>query len=279
MTTVEKNRALLRHWYDHMWGCTNFDLIPEIAAEKYLRHDITGANNLMPATAYRDMLKPVLGHLEVQEFQYHLTCEGDYVGALGRFILPGDKQWDWVQLFRVENNHLVETWLAGMGGTDPMGYPHPRNAWHGGEIPSVALPPSKNKTLVTSWLNNFLGESCDPNAFLLPEIRVHDFIHSDRIVSAVEYQSQWLALMNSQQISDFQSFVIGEGDMVFATCSWKLDGDRQWDWVQAFQIINGKIARIWLPVIGGTDTDLNLGAQTRWSASVMPADSIALPVD
>ncbi|TGD70220.1 hypothetical protein E4634_21280, partial [Mangrovimicrobium sediminis] len=57
------NRAVLEHWYDHMWGRTAFELIPSIAAPLYLRHDITGANNLMPAEAYSDMLQPALGTL------------------------------------------------------------------------------------------------------------------------------------------------------------------------------------------------------------------------
>lgn len=278
MTDIEQNRAVLRHWYDHMWGKVNFDLIPDIAAAKYLRHDITGANNLMPAESYRDMLKPVLGHLEVKDFSYYLVCEADYVGAIGRYILEGDKQWDWVQLFRVADQHLVETWLTGMGGTDPMGYPHPRNVWSGSEIPRGSLPMTANKQAVLDWLQSLVTSPAGGESGVLADrLRVHDQLSADREVSGQQYQQEFCGLMNANSVSDFQYFLVGEGDVVFATCSWKLDNSRQWDWVQAFQLENARITRTWLPVIGGNDVSLNVGPGTRWAASAMPATSVVVP--
>ncbi len=293
MTDIERNREVLQHWYNNMWGKTDFDLIPSIAAAKYLRHDITGANNLMPSESYRDMLKPVLGHLEVEAFTYYLVCEGDYVGALGRYLLPGDKQWDWVQLFRVQDQRLVETWLAGMGGTDPMGYPHPRNLWTGTEIPTADISDSPNKQLVRAWLNCLAGqESAIAADFLAPQLRAHDLFGADQLVTPQEYFSKLRALMNDQNASDLQCFLIEESSVqennvhantvVFATCSWKLgepgENARQWDWVQAFEISDGKIARTWLPVIGGNDESIQVGPETRWAEDALPEDSTVLEI-
>ncbi len=279
MSQTEQNRQVLEHWYNNMWGKTDFDLIPSIAAPLYLRHDITGANNLMPAENYRDMLKPVLGHLEVQAFTYYLVCEGEYVGALGRYLLPGDKQWDWVQLFRVGDGRLQETWLAGMGGTDPMGYPHARNVWSGTEIPTEVLADSVNKTAVREWLQLLARSGSDrAQDYLAATVRVHDQHGADRRLSAAEYFSAMQSVMQSGEVSDFRYFLIEENNVVFATCSWKLDGERQWDWVQAFELVDGRIARIWLPVIGGTDPSLTVGPQTRWAADALPQTSVELAV-
>jgi len=275
VSTEASNRAVLEHWYDHMWGRTDFDLIPDIAAPKYLRHDMTGANNLMPAEAYRDMLKPALGHLEVLEFQYYLVTEGDYVGALGRFILEGDRQWDWVQVFRVADGRLAETWLTGMGGTDTLGFPHPRNAWTGEEFP--ANPPAMNaaKQCVLDWYGFLLapGSAGSASDYLAAELRVHDQLDGDRTVTAQQYLDELRELMRASSVSDFRHFMIEQDGVVFATCSARLDGDRQWDWVQAFALEGGRIARTWLPAIGGTDAQLKIGPETRWPAGAMPAGS------
>lgn len=275
MSDIEQNRGVLEHWYDHMWGRTDFDLIPEIAAAKYMRHDVTGANNLMPAEAYRDMLKPVLGHLDVEDFQYHLTCEGEFVGALGRFLLAGDRQWDWVQVFRVEHGRLAETWLTGMGGTDVNGYPHPRNVWTGTEIPADRLPESANKQLVSCWLNHLAAAGERPASdYLAARIRAHDLLDADRTLAAEEYETEMRRLMNAASVAGFRHMLIGEGEMVFAICSWTLDGERQWDWVQAFAVEDGRIARTWLPAIAGTDGTLSHGPGTRWPRRAMPAGSM-----
>lgn len=278
MSTESNNRKVLEHWYDHMWGKTDFDLIPEIAAPEYLRHDMTGANNLMPAEKYRDMLKPVLGHLAVEEFQYYLVTEGDYVGALGRFLLEGGRHWDWVQVFRIEEGRLAETWLTGMGGTDKMGYSQPRNAWTGEEFPEVSLPMNANKQCVLDWyqcliFDNAAGTASD---HLAEHIRVHDQLDADREMSAGQYCQQMRDLMRVDGPGDFRYFLIEENGVVFATCSCKLDAERQWDWVQAFELESGRITRTWLPSIGGTDTTLQIGPETRWSADAMPADSYQL---
>ena len=65
-----------------MWGKCNNALIPQIAAPKYLRHDITGANNLMTSEQYRDLVGLGLHGESVKEFEYFLVAEADYVASI-----------------------------------------------------------------------------------------------------------------------------------------------------------------------------------------------------
>ena len=140
MSTVSANLSTLQRWYDDMWGKCNNALVPDIAAPRYLRHDITGANNLMTSEQYRDLIGLGLDGEEVTDFSYFLIAEGDYVASLGRYILTKGRQWDWVQLFRLENAAMVETWLPGMGGTDPFGFPQAHNMWTRQRATASAAP-------------------------------------------------------------------------------------------------------------------------------------------
>lgn len=275
MTTTNQNRALMQRWYNDMWGKTDFDLIPEIAAPQYLRHDMTGANNLIPADAYRDLLKPMLGSIDVQAFTYYIACEGDFIGTLGRYMLPGDMQWDWVQVFRVEDGHLAETWLTGMGGTNSMAIPQPQHAWNGSEIPATSLPDSNNKNAVRTWLKSLIDHQ-DSSSSLADQVRVHDLLDADRTVSADQYHQEMRSLMSASSVSDFKIFMIEENDVIFAICSWLLDDNRQWDWIQAFQLRDARITRTWLPSIGGNDESLSMGPATRWAADALPDEATSI---
>lgn len=274
MSNVEQNRATLAHWYDDMWGQCNFALVPEIAAPKYLRHDITGANNLMTSQEYSDMIAFGLAEEHVTEFSYFLIAEGDYVASLGRYLLTKGRQWDWVQLFRLENAAMVETWLPGMGGTDIFGFPQPHNVWTGGEMPQP-LPMTAQKQLIEDYYRQVfvLRDAEAAPRFLADKLRVHDNISPDQWLTAEEYFQRMNKQINGNEISEFKLFMIEEGDMVVAAGSWKIDEQRQWDWVQAFQIADNKIVRTWLPAIGGDDTSLQHTGETAWPPQAMPDNS------
>lgn len=275
MYTVEKNRATLQRWYNEMWGKCNNVLIPQIAAPKYLRHDITGANNLMTSEQYRDLVGLGLHGESVKEFEYFLVAEDDYVASLGRYVLNSGRQWDWVQLFRLENAAMVETWLPGMGGTDPFGYPQPHNVWTGKEVPA-ALPITEKKHVVQSWFDDVWinGRTDRAMALLAEHVRLHDHECADRTIPAVQYQRVLAEKRASFAIGDMQLFMIEEGNMVVAVVSWKMAGGKQWDFVQAFRLEDMRIAEIWLPAIGGNDTSLVHNEKTAWTRGIMPADSV-----
>lgn len=280
MSQVEKNRATLQRWYNEMWGKCNNVLIPQIAAPHYLRHDITGANNLMTSEQYRDLVGLGLHDESVKEFEYYLVAEGHYVASLGRYVLNSGRQWDWVQMFRLENAAMVETWLPGMGGTDIFGYPQPHNVWTGKEVPP-ALPMTDKKNVVSAWFNDVWGNGhIDKISELLTEnFRIHDHLCADRSVSFAEYQQELREKLANQTVADIKLFMIEEGDMVVAMASWKIsdkkiNNERQWDFVQAFRLENLRLAETWLPAIGGNDTSLIHNEQTAWSRGIMPAGSL-----
>ena len=52
--------------------------------------------------------------LDLNDFFYFLMAEGDYVTAIGTWLVNGAMRWDWVQTFRIANNKIVETWLPAM---------------------------------------------------------------------------------------------------------------------------------------------------------------------
>lgn len=117
MSKEEANKALLKRWYDEMWGKLNFDLLPELAGPNYTRHDLMGTRTIT-AEEYRDQCKGYASDWKISDFHYFVMAEGDYVTSIGTWVVNGDMQWDWVQTFRVENGKLVETWLPAMGGND-----------------------------------------------------------------------------------------------------------------------------------------------------------------
>lgn len=273
MINVAKNRATLQRWYNEMWGKCNNALIPEIAAPHYLRHDITGANNLMTSEQYRDLVGLGLHNESVKEFEYFLIAEADYVASLGRYVLNSGRQWDWVQMFRLENAAMVETWLPGMGGTDIFGYPQAHNVWTGREVPP-ALPMTDKKTVVRTWFEQVwqAGNTEKLSELLTDNFRLHDHECADRTVSIAQYQRELGAALADKTISDMRLFMIEEGDMVAAVVSWKIN-DKQWDFVQAFRLENLRLAETWWPAIGGNDTSLVHNEKTAWSRGIMPAGS------
>jgi SnoaL-like polyketide cyclase len=123
--TAEDTKALLRRWYDEMWGQLRADLIPELVGPVYMRHEMGGTRSVTPEE-YRDQTAAFMTQISVHDFRYGLIAEEDKVCAVGSWRLKAaegvndvfgaeGKQWDWVQLFRAENGRLVETWLSGIG--------------------------------------------------------------------------------------------------------------------------------------------------------------------
>jgi predicted SnoaL-like aldol condensation-catalyzing enzyme len=113
VTREESNKAVLRRWYDEMWAHCNFDLVPQIAGPTYTRHDF-GGTRTVTAEEYRDSLHATVKNWKISDFHYFLIAEGDYVTAIGTWLVNGAMRWDWVQTFRIANGKIVETWLPAM---------------------------------------------------------------------------------------------------------------------------------------------------------------------
>ena len=111
--TAEETKAVLRRWYDEMWGAQNPDLVPELAGPVYVRHEMGGTRSVT-AEEYQQQVAALCSQAEFTDLRYRLIAEDDHVVAIGSWKVDGN-QWDWVQAFRAENGKLVETWLSGIG--------------------------------------------------------------------------------------------------------------------------------------------------------------------
>ena len=105
MTREEENKAVLRRWYDEMWAHCNFDLVPQFAGPTYTRHDF-GGTRTVTAEEYRDSLRATVKNWKISDFHYFLMAEGDYVTAIGTWLVNGAMRWDWVQTFRIANRKI-----------------------------------------------------------------------------------------------------------------------------------------------------------------------------
>lgn len=267
----DANKALLHRWYNEMWSNMNFELIPNLAGPVYIRHHSLAATDRIPAAQYVHLAAAAEPGGRVLDFNYRLVAEGDYVGSIGRMVFDSGHQWDWVQMFRIENGKLVETWLPGMGGTDPRTYPRPQAAWVGNEMPQMGAA-SGNKAILARWYDQ-MWSPC--NFDLIPEIAGPIYTRNDtggphRAYTAEEYRDTLKAVGKDWRISDFSYFLIGEADLVIAIGTWKLGAGRQWDWVQAFRIQDGKMVETWLPALGGSDPAIQHTPDAKWHRTVIP---------
>ncbi len=112
MTTSEDSRQVLARWYDDMWFPQKWQLVTELAGPIYTRHETSGTSQVT-AEEYQQVVRSVCESVVITNGRYRLVAEDDRVAAIGSWEVDG-KQWDWVQMFRVENSKLVETWLTGI---------------------------------------------------------------------------------------------------------------------------------------------------------------------
>lgn len=274
MTETEKrNLERLQSWYHNMWGACNPHLVPEHAADFYLRHDPSGPATRLSNLQYRDICVIAMEGRKTTDFQFFFIGEGDFVAALGRLIFSDGEQWDWVQLFRLEDARLAETWLPAMGVDVPIGYPRPENAWDDAAIPEQDDSDfDSHKQRVKSWYED-LAAGKDITRHLAPAVRWSDMQDADITLTPEELQARLKQHMQGDTAEGMKLHLIGEGDYVVATGLWSLGDDkRRWNWVQAFHLEDGLIARFWGNAIGGTDASIAYGPNSLWSQDVLPAD-------
>ena len=272
MTEIEeKNLANMRGWYNEMWGKCASEKIPQFTNETYLRHDPGGPALLLTGQQYSDLVGQFAKDLETVDFKYRLFADGDFVGAIGLMAFNDGMEWDWVQLFRLKNGKLSETWLPAMGVKAPLAYPRPENSWADDAVPDQDhnnLPP--NKQLIKDWFEAFAAGG-DVTAYLAPNSRWHNIHDCDITLTPDDVQSRLNALTQGDTARDMRLHLIGQDDFVIATGLWNLGEDgRRWNWVIGFQIEGSKIARVWWNAIGGTDTSIEYGAGSGWHMDMMP---------
>ena len=114
----ERNKAVLRRWYDEMFADQRWELMPELAGPRYTRHESTGTFTVT-VEDHAKRLSALYGErARANVSSYRLFAEGDMVCVIGTF--KGYRQggadqevYNWVQAFRLENGKIVETWWPG----------------------------------------------------------------------------------------------------------------------------------------------------------------------
>ncbi len=122
LSLEERNKAVISRWIDEMWAERRWELAPELAGPIYTRHESTGT---FTATIEEHMkrLQGLYGGKEKidnsPEGAYELIAEGDKVCVLSWFKgyrKGGESDFDLynsLQLFRLKNGKIVETWFPG----------------------------------------------------------------------------------------------------------------------------------------------------------------------
>ena len=113
----ERNKAVIRRWVDEMYAEARWELVNELAGPLYIRHEPTGTFTVTVEEQMELLKERWSGREEAQsrEYSYQLIAEGDKVCMMGTFKgyrIGGEKDdvYHYVQVFRLEDGKIVETW-------------------------------------------------------------------------------------------------------------------------------------------------------------------------
>ena len=109
MNQQEKNKAIVKRFYEEVMLKGNADVAKELMTENYRQHNPTA----------RSGLAGLLAHVKDLDVQYpdrrivfhHLLADGDFVSTHIHFILKsGEVECAGMDLFRFEGDKLAEHW-------------------------------------------------------------------------------------------------------------------------------------------------------------------------
>ena len=111
--SIEENKAILRRWCDEMWNQRRFrELMPQLAGPLYIRHEPTGTVTVT-VEEYIERCEKLVKETNLRIKKYELIAEGDKVACCGVMTINSDIV-SGLQLYRLENRKLVETWYPGI---------------------------------------------------------------------------------------------------------------------------------------------------------------------
>jgi steroid delta-isomerase-like uncharacterized protein len=118
------NKALVRRFYEEAWAKGELDVIDEVFADDYVRHDLRSTQALLPGSegmkritadfrsAFPDLRFEV--EIVIAEDEYaaaRWTASGTHLGAWGAVEPTGrSATFSGVNIFRFENGKVVEIW-------------------------------------------------------------------------------------------------------------------------------------------------------------------------
>jgi len=108
--------AVMRRWWNEVWGEGRLDLIPELVADRYVRHSANGSVERDHEGFQADMCQyqRVLNSPKVSLDD--VAVNGDTVWSRvtmeGVNLETGDPRTvSWLQVHRIENSRIAESWV------------------------------------------------------------------------------------------------------------------------------------------------------------------------
>ena len=121
--TLEQNKALIRRFYEEVWGKGNLEVAEAVFAADYLRHDLRPGNPLPGPegqkkiaadfrAAFPDLQMTIdLMVAEGDMVVARWTTEGTHTGPWGAVPPTGKRaKFSGVNIFRIENGKVAEIW-------------------------------------------------------------------------------------------------------------------------------------------------------------------------
>ena len=110
MTQEGKNKQIATTAYQRIFGELDITAVDEYMSKDFIQHNPTIADGPEGVKALVQTL--VSQGLPKQKISFkHIVAEGDIVFLHSRYEMAG-KEWRFIDIYRVENNKLVEHWDA-----------------------------------------------------------------------------------------------------------------------------------------------------------------------
>ena len=112
MTQVEKNKQLAITAYQRIFGDLDSTGIDEFMSKDFIQHNPSTPDGQDGVKALVQML--ISQDVPKQKIEFkHVVADGDIVFLHSRYEMAG-KEWRFIDIYRVENDKLVEHWDAMM---------------------------------------------------------------------------------------------------------------------------------------------------------------------
>jgi predicted SnoaL-like aldol condensation-catalyzing enzyme len=112
MTQAEKNKQLVTTAYQRIFGDLDGTGIDEFMSKDFIQHNPSTPDGQDGVKALVQML--ISQGVPKQKIEFkHVVADGDIVFLHSRYEMAG-KEWRFIDIYRVENDKLVEHWDAMM---------------------------------------------------------------------------------------------------------------------------------------------------------------------
>ena len=121
--TIEQNKALIRRFYEEVWGKGNLEVAEAVFAADYVRHDLRPGNPLSGPEGQKKIaadfraafpdLRMTIDLMVAEEDMVvaRWTTEGTNTGQWGTVPPTGKRaKFSGVNIFRIENGKVAEIW-------------------------------------------------------------------------------------------------------------------------------------------------------------------------